>query len=182
MNNNVSSTSNNTTTLRAKHRRINANALIAKTIILFDFFNVKSKWRKRTESRRFEKLLRRYMIEKYSNKSIDDKKLISIKSNLIYWSKYWLFDVLQLTNIETYLYFTIYEKNNFDVELDSYLNRFHVVKWISRDESLRESFNKTFLLRSFVYFMIHSLRIWTWSLNRWIWLIEDWLRSSSKLA
>jgi hypothetical protein len=39
-------------------------------------------------------LLRRSMIEKYSSKNIDDKRLIFIKSNLIYWSEYWLFDVL----------------------------------------------------------------------------------------
>jgi hypothetical protein len=122
------------------------------------------------------------MIEKYSNKNIDDKKLIFIKFNLIYWSEYWLFNALQLTNIEIYLYFTIYKKNNFDVELDSYLNRFHVVKWISRNESLRESFNKILLLKSLAHFMIRSLRIWAWSLNRWVQLIEDWLRSSSKLA
>jgi hypothetical protein len=73
-------------------------------------------------------LLRRSMAEKYSSKSIDDKKLISTKSNLIYWSECWLFDVLQLTSIEIYLYSTIYEMNNFDVELDSYLSRSHVVK------------------------------------------------------
>jgi hypothetical protein len=113
------------------------------------------------------------MIEKYSSKSIDDKRLISIKSNLIYWSECWLFDVLQLTNIEIYLYFTIYEMNNFDVELDSYLSRFHVVRWISRDETLRESFNKTFVLRSLAHFVTRSLRIWAWSLNRWVRLIED---------
>jgi hypothetical protein len=40
------------------------------------------------------------MIEKYFNKNIDDKKLIFIKFNLIYWFEYWLFDVFQLTNIE----------------------------------------------------------------------------------
>jgi hypothetical protein len=107
------------------------------------------------------KVLRRFMIEKYSSKNIDDKKLISIKSNLIYWFEYWLFDVLQLTSIEIYLYFTIYEMNNFDVELDSYLSRFHVVKWISRDETLHELFNKTFVLRFFAHFMIRSLKIWT---------------------
>jgi hypothetical protein len=118
-------------------------------------------------------MLRRSMIEKYSSKNIDDKRLISIKSNLIYWSKYWLFDVLQLTSIEIYLYFTIYEMNNFDVELDSYLSRFHVVRWISRDETLRESFSKTFVLKSFAYFVIRSLKIWAWSLNRWVRLIED---------
>jgi hypothetical protein len=113
------------------------------------------------------------MIEKYFNKSIDDKRLISIKFNLIYWSECWLFDVLQLTNIEIYLYSTIYEMNSFDVELDSYLSRFHVVKWISRDETLRESFSKTFVLRSFAHFVIRSLRTWAWSLNRWVRLIED---------
>jgi hypothetical protein len=101
------------------------------------------------------------MIEKYSSKNIDDKELIFIKFNLIYWSEYWLFDVLQLTSIEIYLYSTIYEMNNFDVELDSYLNRFHVVKWISRNEILRESFNKIFVLKSFVHFVIYSLKIWT---------------------
>ncbi len=68
------------------------------------------------------------MIEKYFNKNIDDKKLIFIKFNRIYWSEYWLFDVLQLTNIKTYLYSTIYEMNSFDVELDSYLSRSHVVR------------------------------------------------------
>jgi hypothetical protein len=73
-------------------------------------------------------MLKRSMTEKYSSKSIDDKRLISIKSNLIYWSEYWLFDALQLTSIEIYLYFTIYEMNSFDVELDSYLNRSHVVR------------------------------------------------------
>jgi hypothetical protein len=108
------------------------------------------------------KMLWRYVIEQYSSKSIDDKRLISIKSNLIYWSEYWLFDALQLMNIEIYLYSTIYEMNNFDVELDSYLCRFHVVRWISRDETLRESFNKIFVLRSFAHFMIRSLKIWAW--------------------
>jgi hypothetical protein len=68
------------------------------------------------------------MIEKYFSKNIDDKRLIFIKFNLIYWSECWLFDVLQLTSIEIYLYSTIYEMNSFDVELDSYLNRSHVVR------------------------------------------------------
>jgi hypothetical protein len=120
------------------------------------------------------------MIEKYSSKSINDKRLISIKSDLIYWSEYWLFDVLQLTNIEIYLYFTIYEMNNFDVELDSYLNRSHVVKWISRNETLRESFNRILMLRSLASFMIRSLKIWAWSLNRRVRLTEDLLRLLSK--
>jgi hypothetical protein len=113
------------------------------------------------------------MIEKYSSKNIDDKRLISIKFNLIYWFECWLFDVLQLTSIEIYLYFTIYEMNSFDVELDSYLSRSHVVKWISRNETLRESFNRTFVLRFLAHFVIRSLRIWAWSLNRWVRLIED---------
>jgi hypothetical protein len=113
------------------------------------------------------------MIEKYFNKNIDDKRLIFIKFNLIYWSECWLFDVLQLTNIEIYLYYTIYEMNSFDVELDSYLSRSHVVKWISRNETLRESFSKTFVLKSLAHFVIRSLRIWAWSLNRWVRLIED---------
>jgi hypothetical protein len=113
------------------------------------------------------------MIEKYSSKSIDDKRLISIKSNLIYWSECWLFDSLQLTNIEIYLYSTIYEMNSFDVELDSYLSRSHVVRWISRNETLRESFSRTFVLRSLAHFVIRSLRVWAWSLKRWIRLIED---------
>jgi hypothetical protein len=113
------------------------------------------------------------MIEKYSSKSIDDKRLISIKSNLIYWFEYWLFDALQLTSIEIYLYSTIYEMNNFDVELDSYLSRSHAVKWISRNETLRESFSRTFVLRSLAHFVIRSLRIWAWSLNRWVRLTED---------
>ncbi len=139
------------------------------------------KWTSRNETLResfsrtltLRSLLKRSMIEKYSSKSIDDKRLISIKSNLIYWFEYWLFDVLQLTSIEIYLYFTIYEMNSFDVELDSYLNRFHVVRWISRDETLRESFSRTFVLKSFAHFVIRSLRIWAWSLNRWVRLIED---------
>jgi hypothetical protein len=97
------------------------------------------------------------MIEKYFNKNIDDKKLIFIKFNLIYWSEYWLFDVLQLTSIEIYLYSTIYEMNNFDVELDSYLSRSHVVRWISRNETLRESFSKTLVLRSLAHFVTRSL-------------------------
>jgi predicted metalloenzyme YecM len=118
-------------------------------------------------------MLRRYVIEKYSSKSINDKKLIFIKSNLIYWSEYWLFDSLQLTSIEIFLYSTIYEMNNFDVELDSYLSRSRVVKWISRNEILRESFSRIFMSRSFAHFMIRSLKIWAWSLNRWIRLIED---------
>jgi hypothetical protein len=63
--------------------------------------------------------------------------------------------------------------NNFDVELDSYLSRFHVVKWISRNETLRESFSRTFVLKSFAHFVTRSLKIWTWSLNRWVRLIED---------
>jgi hypothetical protein len=111
-------------------------------------------------------MLERFMIKKYFNKNDDDKKLILIKFNLIYWSESWLFDVLQLTSIEIYLYFTINEMNNFDVELDSYLSRFHVVRWISRDEILRELFNKTFVLKSLVHFMIRSLKVWTKSLNR----------------
>ncbi len=72
-------------------------------------------------------MLRRYVIEKYSSKSIDDKKLISIKFNLIYWSEYWLFDAFLLWNIEIYLYFTIYEIENFDVDFDSFTCRFYVV-------------------------------------------------------
>ncbi len=120
----------------------------------------KKKIKKRDENDENDTLiLKRLVIEKYFNKSINNKKLISIKSNLIYWSEYWLFDVLQLTSIDIYLYFTIYEMNNFDVELDLYLNRFHVVKWISRNEILYKSFNKIFMLRSFVYFMTRSLRI-----------------------
>ncbi len=43
---------------------------------------------------RSNNVLKRSMIEKYFNKSIDDKKLIFIKFNLIYWFEYWLFDVL----------------------------------------------------------------------------------------
>jgi hypothetical protein len=72
-------------------------------------------------------LLKRYVIEKYSSKNIDDKRLIFIKSNLIYWSKYWLFDALLLRSIEIYLYFTIYEIKSFDVDLDSFICRFYVV-------------------------------------------------------
>ncbi len=72
-------------------------------------------------------MLKRYVIEKYFNKNIDDKKLIFIKFNLIYWSEYWLFDVLLLRNIEIYLYSTIYEIKNFDVDLDSFICRFYVV-------------------------------------------------------
>jgi hypothetical protein len=127
-------------------------------------------------------LLRRFMIEKYFNKNIKDKKLIFIKFNLIYWSEYWLFDVLQLTNIEIYLYFTIYEMHDFDVEFDSYLNRLHVVKWISRNETLRESFNKIFVLKSLAYFVIRSLKIWAWILNRRIRLIEDLLKLLNKFT
>jgi hypothetical protein len=118
-------------------------------------------------------VLRRSVIEKYFNKSIDDKRLIFIKFNLIYWSECWLFDAFQLTSIEIYLYSTIYQMNNFDVEFDSYLSRFHVVKWISRNEILRESFSRTFVLRSFAHFVIRSPRVWAWSLNRWVRLIED---------
>ncbi len=118
-------------------------------------------------------MLRRSMIEKYSSKNIDDKRLISTKSNLIYWSECWLFDVLQLTSIEVYLYSTIYEMNSFDVELDSYLSRSHAVRWISRNETLHESFSRTFVLRSLAHFVIRSLRVWAWSLNRWVRLIED---------
>ncbi len=113
------------------------------------------------------------MIEKYSSKNIDDKRLIFIKFNLIYWSECWLFDVLQLTSIEIYLYSTIYEMNSFDVEFDSYLSRSYVVRWISRNETLRESFSRTFVLESFAHFVIRSLRVWAWSLNRWVRLIED---------
>jgi hypothetical protein len=72
-------------------------------------------------------LLKRYVIEKYFNKSIDDKKLISTKSNLIYWSEYWLFDALLLRDIEIYLYSTIYEMKSFDVDLDSFTCRLYVV-------------------------------------------------------
>jgi hypothetical protein len=72
-------------------------------------------------------LLRRYVVEKYSSNSIDDKRLISIKFNLIYWSEYWLFDALLLRNIEIYLYSTIYEIESFDVDLDSFICRLYVV-------------------------------------------------------
>ncbi len=72
-------------------------------------------------------MLKRYVIKKYFNKNIDDKKLIFIKFNLINWSEYWLFDVLLLQDIEIYLYSTIYEIKNFDVDLDSFINRFYVV-------------------------------------------------------
>jgi hypothetical protein len=136
--------------------------------------NASSKRVNESRSKSFWKnVLRRSMIEKYSSKSIDDKKLISTKSNLIYWSECWLFDVLQLTSIEIYLYSTIYEMNSFHVELDSYLSRSHVVRWISRNETLRESFSKTLVLRSFAHFVTRSLRIWAWSLNQWVRLIED---------
>jgi hypothetical protein len=67
------------------------------------------------------------VIEKYSSKSIDDKRLIFIKSNLIYWSEYWLFDVLLLRSIEIYLYSTIYEIENFEINLDSSICRLYVV-------------------------------------------------------
>jgi hypothetical protein len=105
------------------------------------------------------------MIEKYFNKNIDDKKLICIKFNLIYWSEYWLFDVLQLTNIEIYLYFTIYEMNNFDIEFDSYLNRFHVVKWISRDETLHE---RSIKFSCWDFLLISWFARWRSEHNRWI--------------
>jgi hypothetical protein len=126
-----------------------------------------SKKRRFSHSKKRRFLLKRYVLEKYSSKSIDDKRLISIKFNLIYWSEYWLFDVLQLTSIEIYLYSTIYEMNCFDVELESYLSRFHVVEWISRDETLRESFSRTFVLRYLAYFMIRSLRIWATNSIDW---------------
>jgi hypothetical protein len=72
-------------------------------------------------------VLKRYVIEKYFNKNIDDKRLISIKFNLIYWSEYWLFDVFLLRDIEIYLYSTIYEIKSFDVDFDSLICRFYVV-------------------------------------------------------
>jgi hypothetical protein len=72
-------------------------------------------------------VLKRYVIEKYSSKNIDDKKLIFIKFNLIYWFEYWLFDVLLLRSIEIYLYFTIYEIKSFDVDFDSFICRFYVI-------------------------------------------------------
>jgi hypothetical protein len=67
------------------------------------------------------------VIEKYFNKSIDNKKLIFTKSNLIYWSEYWLFDVFLLRDIKIYLYSTIYEIENFDVDFDLFTCRFYVV-------------------------------------------------------
>ncbi len=73
-------------------------------------------------------LLRRSVIEKYSSKSIDDKRLISIKFYLIDWSISWLFDALQLTSIVIYLYSTTYEMNCIDVEFDLFMSRSHVVK------------------------------------------------------
>ncbi len=72
-------------------------------------------------------VLRRYVIEKYFNKSIDDKKLIFIKFNLIYWSESWLFDAFLLRSIEIYLYFTIYEIESFDVDFDLFICRFYVI-------------------------------------------------------
>ncbi len=67
------------------------------------------------------------MIEKYINKNIDDKKLIFIKFNLIYWSESWLFDAFLSRSIEIYLYFTIYEIKNFDVDFDSFICHFYIV-------------------------------------------------------
>jgi hypothetical protein len=118
-------------------------------------------------------LLRRSMIEKYSSKSIDDKRLISTKFNRIYWSECWLFDALQLTSIEVYLYFTIYEMNSFGVELDPYLSRPHAVGWISRDGTLRGSSSRTFVLGPLAHFVARSLGAWAWPLDRWVRLIWD---------
>ncbi len=39
-------------------------------------------------------------------KSSEWYEMISTKSNLIYWLRYWLFDALQLISIEIYLYST----------------------------------------------------------------------------
>jgi hypothetical protein len=72
-------------------------------------------------------LLRRAMIKKYTSKSIDDWEFDVYWIYLIYWSEYWLFDVLLLRDIEIYLYFTIYEIKSFDVDFDSFICRFHVV-------------------------------------------------------
>jgi hypothetical protein len=163
--------------------RLNFESLMKSSMIssrLFRFYYYCNKFY--LKNLKSNNVLKRFMIEKYSNKNINDKKLIFIKFNLTYWFKYWLFDVFQLTNIEIYLYSTIYEMNNFDVEFDSYLSRFHVVKWISRNEILHESFSKILVLRSLAHFMIRSLRIWAWSLNRRVRLIEDLLRLLSKLA
>ncbi len=101
-------------------------------INLFNTRRRDMKWAKR--------LLKRYVIEKYSSKIIDDKRLISTKSNLIYWSEYWLFDVLSLRNIEIYLYSTIYEIKSFDVDLDSFICRLYVVF-----RSWCESFSRIFV-------------------------------------
>jgi hypothetical protein len=141
--------------------RFNFESLMKSSMIssrLFKFYYYYNKFY--LKNLRSNNVLKRFMIEKCFNKNIDNKKLISTKLNLIYWFEYWLFDVLQLTNIEIYLYFTFYEINNFDVKFDSYLNRFHVVRWISRDETLRESFNKTLVLKSFAHFLTRSLKIW----------------------
>jgi hypothetical protein len=164
-----STTSSSSTRCRFDFESLMKSSMILSRLFKFYYYCNKfylKNWRSNN-------VLKRFMIEKYSNKNIDDKELISIKFNLIYWFEYWLFDASQLTSIEIYLYSTIYEMNDFDVELDSYLSRSHVVRWISRNETLRESFNKILVLRSFAHFVIRSLKIWTWSLNRWVQLIED---------
>ncbi len=66
-------------------------------------------------------------VTKFKNLQVNCKnnewyEMIFIKSNLIYWLRYWLFDALQLMSIEIYLYFTFLRARLF-------LNRSCFVYW-----------------------------------------------------
>ncbi len=69
----------------------------------------------------------------------DKYKVMFTKSNLIYWSRYWLFDTLQLLSIEIYLYFTF-------LRARLLLNESCFVYWLylchSRYEFVEDSFVK----------------------------------------
>jgi hypothetical protein len=70
-------------------------------------------------------------------KSSDEYEMIFTKSNLIYWSRSWLFDAFQLMSIEIYLYSTI-------LRARSFLNRNCLVYWSyscrARHELVENSF------------------------------------------
>jgi hypothetical protein len=74
-------------------------------------------------------------------KNSDECEVIFTKSNLIYWSRYWLFDVFRLINIEIYLYFTF-------LQAELFLNRNCFIYWSNSYRSWYE-----FVENSFVEFL-----------------------------
>ncbi len=122
-------------------------------------------------------MLRRYVIEKYFNKNIDNKRLIFIKFNLIYWFEYWLFDAFLLRDIEIYLYSTIYEIKSFDVDFDSFICRLYVVfrSWCEYNE-MNLFVNRSVKLSFEIFCLIFQFARWKSDHDQWIEKF-DWLKS-----